>query len=348
MKDKTLDIRLIAELKKIIDSSERIAIISHTAPDGDSIASSLGLKMLLVAYGKKRIDVVVPDAYPEYLSQLIGANEILVHEEQAKETETILEEADLIFCLDFNTLSRVANLEEALRRSNAKRVLIDHHLFPADDFVLRISYPDYSATSELLCQIAIALEIEHLISKEIATAFLTGIFTDTGVLYYNASDPGLYRLVALLMEKGADKDEIIKQTFQSNSEGRVRFQGFAIYDKMQMIPEIKSAIVTMSEKEMQHFNLQPGDTDGIANMPLEIKDVQASVFLRENKGFVKLSFRSVGDFPVNKLAEQYFGGGGHKNAAGGEWYGSLSEAKDRLQEALKHFNPCNYKESTNL
>lgn len=328
-------------LRKMVEEAERIALISHTAPDGDSVGSSIGFAAMLREKGKSNISVIVPDDIPQYLYCIPGANKVIVHETHPSEAEKALAEADLVFCMDFNAPHRVAGLQSALESSSAPKVLIDHHLYPADIFTLSFSYPPLSSTSELVLRLAKAIGMESCLTQDAATALMTGILTDTGVFSYSSSDPDLYLLVADLMRAGADKDTIIRNTFQQNSEGKMRMQGYVLYEKMTLLPEMGVAYFTLSAEELVRFHNRTGDTDGLANLPLDIAGIEAVCFLREDKNQIKLSFRSTGNYPVNTLAEN-FGGGGHKNAAGGEFQGSLQEATEKLLKIWKDFNPKNY------
>lgn len=331
-------------LRRMIDQAESIALVSHTAPDGDSVGSSIGFAEILKGMGKSRISVIVPDSIPQYLYCIAEADQVIIHENYPEKAETALYEADLIFCMDFNAPHRVAGLRSALENASAPKVLVDHHLYPADIFALCFSCPLLSSTSELVLRLTKAMDMADSLSQEAATALLTGILTDTGVFSYNSSDPELYIIVADLMRAGADKDKIIQNTFQENSEGKMRMQGYVLYEKMTLLPEQGTAYFTLSAEELKRFDSRTGDTDGLANMPLDIAGIEAVCFLREDKEQIKLSFRSTGDYPVNVLAEN-FGGGGHKNAAGGEFRGSLQEATDKLLQLWRDFNPKNYRKN---
>lgn len=341
MADIKIEREQVIALYEMLERAEHIVLVSHTAPDGDSIGSSLGLAAILKKRNLGHITVVVPDAIPHYLRQIPGADTIIVHETQPSEAERVILEADLILCMDFNAPHRVASLQNTLENAPAKKVLIDHHLYPADIFALRFSYPPLSSTSELVLRLSKAMGIDDSLTQDAATAIMTGILTDTGVFSYSSSDPELFILVADLLKKGADKDRIIREIFQENSEQKMRMQGYVLYEKMILLRDIKAAYFTLTKEELDRFQTLPGDTDGLVNLPLDISGIETSCFLREDKNQIKLSFRSIGDYPVNKLAEN-FGGGGHKNAAGGEFQGKLEEATKKLLEIWNGFNPSNY------
>jgi phosphoesterase RecJ-like protein len=245
-------------------------------------------------------------------------------------------EADVICCLDFNVLSRIDEMEEIVRVSPGRKMMVDHHLYPGDFARIVISHPQISSTSELVFRLICQLGNFSDITKEAAECIYTGMMTDTGGFTYNSNDREIYLIIGELLSKGIDKDEIYRNVFNTHSEGRLRLMGYVLYEKMQVFPLFNSALITLSREEQQKFQYKKGDTEGFVNMPLSMKDICFSVFLREDteKDMIKVSLRSVGTFPCNQVAAEFFNGGGHLNASGGEFYGPMEEAVALFKQAL--------------
>ena len=327
---------LIHKTEKLINASEKIAIVVHTGPDGDAMGASLGLWHYLMTIEKEPV-VIVPDALPSFLKWMPGTECLLVYSENAETCEKILAGADLIFALDFNVLSRVGKMENALRNATAPKILVDHHLHPEDFAKVTISYPEISSTSELVFRLICRMGNFSKINLAGAECILTGMMTDTGGFSYNSNSPEIYSIVHELLKLGVDKDEIFRKVFNTFSESRLRLTGYALYEKMKVYPANKAALITLNAEELKRFDYQIGDTEGLVNMPLSIENVIFSVFMREERDKIKVSLRSVGTFPANKVAADLFNGGGHLNAAGGESYTSLEEAVRKFEEALDDY-----------
>lgn len=323
----------IAQLHKYISQYDEIVITCHVSPDGDAIGSSLGLYHLLTLMGK-RVNIVTPDMPPVSLKFLPGYKEIVIYSRYTAFGNQLLNEAQLIFCLDYNAPYRIDKMQNALLKSKATKVLIDHHLDPADFCDLVISYPSMSSTCELLFRIICRLGLLNEISRKAAECMYTGMMTDTGNFSYNSNNADLYIIVSELVKKGIDKDRIFTLGMNTSSEDRLRLQGYAIYEKMRVFPESSAALITLSKEDLSKFNYKKGDTESLVNVPLGIPTVNWVAFLREDADYIKVSCRSKGDFAVNRICEQYFNGGGHKNAAGGEFNGSLDEAVKIFEKIL--------------
>ena len=247
-------------------------------------------------------------------------------------------EAELIFAVDFNTPSRLAMLADVVVNSNARKVMIDHHLNPDEDFAdIIISHPEISSTSELIFRLICRMGHFSLINLGCAEAIYTGMMTDTGGFTYNSNHEEIYTIIYELIKIGVDKDAIYRKVYDTFSEQRMRLQGYCIYKKMKIYPEFQAALITLSRTEMEEFQYVNGDAEGFVNIPLSIKDVVFSVFMREDPDKIKISLRSHGTFPANKFAEEIFGGGGHLNAAGGESFTSMEEAVKIFEEGLTKF-----------
>ena len=325
----------VDHVEKWFERAEKIVIVSHVSPDGDAIGSSLGLYHFLTSQ-EKTVNVIVPNAFPEFLHWMPGAKEVIVYDKYKEYADKLINEADVLCCLDFNVLSRIDNMEEVVRNTPARKMMVDHHLYPGDFCRITISHPEISSTSELVFRLICQLGNFSDITKEGAECIYTGMMTDTGGFTYNSNDREVYYIISELLSKGIDKDEIYRKVFNTHSEGRLRLMGYVLYDKMQVFPEFNSALIWLDASEQKRFQYKKGDTEGFVNIPLSIKDVRFSVFLREDteKKMIKVSLRSVGTFPCNKVAAEFFNGGGHLNASGGEFYGPMEEAINLFKQAL--------------
>lgn len=323
----------IIQASKLIDKAEKILLTSHISPDGDAIGSTLGLFHMLSKLGKKAT-VMVPNRYPSFFNWMPGINNVIVMEENKSESVKIFKESDLIFCIDYNSLDRVNGMKPLIETSKAKKILIDHHLNPNINADVCISHPEISSSCELVFRFLCRMGYYPEITLESAQCIYTGMMTDTGGFTYNSNDPEIYTIIKLLLEKGVDKDDIYRKVFNTYSENRLRMLGYCL-NKMEILPDCNTAIISLTLEEQKHFNYAIGDTEGFVNIPLQIEHINKSVFLREDKDKIKLSFRSQGDVPVNIIAEK-FGGGGHKNAAGGESYTSLENTLIKLKELLQN------------
>ena len=327
---------LIKKVREAIRAKNQIVIVSHVTPDGDAIGSSLALWHYLHRLGKNA-HVIVPNGFPAFLSWMPGANEIVLYDRQRKKAERLFEEADLIFALDFNESNRVDKMENAFLSAPAPKVLIDHHLHPGDFAQIVISYPEISSTSEMVFRLICRLGHFDKVTLECAQCVLTGMMTDTGGFSYNSNHPEIYTIVAELIKLGVDKDDIYRRVFSTYSLDKLKLNAFSIYHKMKIFPEYKTAVILLTVKELEKFNYKPGDIEGIVNIPLSADGVVFSVLMREDTDKIKISFRSLGTFPANKVASDLFNGGGHLNAAGGESYTSLQASFKKLKTALPNY-----------
>lgn len=330
---RTLDKKKIAELSKIIAQCRNVVITCHIAPDGDAIGSTLALSHVLNDMGKSA-RVVTPDLLPKNLMSLPGAKDVLPYTRYEDFVATLMTDADLIFCLDYNSLKRIDRLGGLLSEAKARKVMIDHHLGPEDFPDLVISHPEEPSTSSLLFRVLCALGLLPQIDKRIATCIYAGMMTDTGNFSYNSNNAELYEIVAELVRKGVDKDKLYSQIINCSTESRLRLNGYAVSEKMRLFEEHQAALITLTREELNRFGYQKGDTESLVNVPLSIAGIRYSFFLREESNYIKVSARSKGDFPVNTVCERYFGGGGHKNAAGGEFHGTMDECVETFMSIL--------------
>ena len=315
----------IDHFAKWLDRAERMVIVTHVSPDGDAIGSSLGLWHFLNSQDKTA-NIIVPNAFPDFLKWMPGNKDILQYDRYKEFANQLIAEADVICCLDFNALSRIDAMAEAVRNSSARKILIDHHLHPEDFCSIVISHPEISSTSELIFRLICRMGYFSDITKEAAECIYTGMMTDTGGFTYNSNNREIYFIISELLSKGIDKDAIYRKVFNTYSESRLRLMGHVL-TQMKVYPEYHAALISLTGKEQKQFNYIRGDSEGFVNIPLSIKNVIFSCFLREDteKPMIKVSLRSVGKFPSNQLAAEFFGGGGHLRAAGARVHANCVE-----------------------
>jgi len=329
----------VSEFRFWMGWADRYVILTHMGPDGDAIGSSLALCHYLKSKGKQAV-VLVPDSAPDFLKWLPGADEIKVYNDDPDASENMVYKADVLCCLDFNVVGRIGRVAASFLYSKAKKFLLDHHPYPGANFDVTLSHPEASSTSELVFHLICALGDFKMMTTEMAQCIYTGIMTDTGALSYNSNNSSLFSIVSHLLEKGVDKDDIYRRVYNNYSEDRLRLQGFVLCDKMQVLRDKSIALITLTDAELRQFNYKKGDTEGFVNMPLQINGVLMSAFFREDVelGLIKLSFRSVGNVPCNRFSSDFFNGGGHVNAAGGEFRGTLDEAVERFMKGLDEWS----------
>jgi phosphoesterase RecJ-like protein len=326
----------VQQTMHLINNSNRIVITSHLSPDGDAIGSSLALYHFLKNRGKD-VRVIVPNAFPGFLKWMIGAGDIDIYEYHPKGGQYELYSADLIFSIDYNIPKRVGDMAYALEKSRAKKILIDHHPQPGDIFDVAISYPEISSTGELVFRLLLQAGRYDEITKTIAECIYCGMMTDTGGFTFNSSNPETYAIISLLLRKGVNKDEIFSKVFHNHNADRFRMLGFMLSQRMEIFPGQHAALIYLSKQDQAQFAISKGDTEGFVNYPLSIKGIIFSTFIREDDGLIKLSFRSQKSFPCNEFAADFFNGGGHLNASGGEFYGTMEEAIAIFSEGLKQY-----------
>ncbi|MBR1409851.1 MAG: bifunctional oligoribonuclease/PAP phosphatase NrnA [Prevotella sp.] len=323
-------------MNQLISDARTIVVVCHKSPDGDAIGSSLGWAEFLRQRGKD-VTVMVPDQYPDFLKWLPNTDKIVRYDKHRDKGDMLLKIADLVFCLDFNTPSRVDEMEQALTSSPAKKVLIDHHLKPDVDAQLVVSQPEASSTSELVFRIVWQMGAFAQLDKQFAVPVYCGMMTDTGGFTYNSSRPEIYFIISELLTKRIDKDRIYRNVYHNYSEDRIRLMGYVMYQKLVYMPEYHAAFYSLTKEELKRFNFIKGDAEGLVNIPQQIKGLKLSISLREDtdkKGLVWVSLRSVDDFPCNQMAEEFFNGGGHLNASGGRVDGTIEEAIEITKNAI--------------
>ena len=326
----------MAQLSHLISEANTILITCHKSPDGDAIGSCLGWAEYLRLRGKDAV-VIVPDQYPDFLLWLPNTEKIVRYDKHKEKCDMLFKIADLVFCLDYNTPSRVEDMQQALVSSPAPRILIDHHLNPDVPAVLTISHPEASSTSELIFRIVWQLGAFALMTRQFATPIYCGMMTDTGGFTFNSSNPDIYYIISELLTTHIDKDRIYRNVYHNYSEDRIRLMGYVMYEKLVYLPEYHAAFYTLTKQEQERFHFVKGDAEGLVNIPQQIKGLKLSISLREDTEkprLVWVSLRSVDDFPCNKMAEDFFNGGGHLNASGGRLNCTMEEAVEVVKRAI--------------
>ncbi|MDE5623183.1 MAG: DHH family phosphoesterase [Alistipes sp.] len=329
----------VERLRRILSQPGlRAVIVSHTNPDGDAVGSSLAWAGALRELGHEAT-CIVPNKYPYFLDWMPGIEDVVIFRTDTEgRAARAIAEADLIFCLDFNSLSRLEILSDTLAaNTSARRILIDHHLSPDEGFDLMFSYPGASSTCYIMYRLIEALFGTQVITPQMAEALYVGMMTDTGNFAFSSLTPGLFRAVATLVERGIRIPAIHNNVYNAYTEGRARLFGYAIDRKMQLIENGTVAYMSLMEHEMRRFGFQQGDSEGFVNYALTIKKMKMSAMFLAHRKFIRVSLRSRGDVDVNLFARKYFDGGGHKNAAGGKSYVSMQETIDHYVRSVREF-----------
>ncbi len=324
----------ILAFKEFLAVTRKVLIITHYKPDADALGSSLGL----AGYLKKRnhsVTVITPSDYPDFLSWMPGNSAVVIYNrEKVKEFERQINESDIIFCLDFSSLKRVNELGELVRRSPAKKVLIDHHLEP-EDFADFVQWdPTAASTAELVYSLIEESDDVGHVDNDIANCLYAGVMTDTGGFRHSNTTRKVFEIAAALVGHGADPTMVSKLIYDTNTLERMRLMGFVLYEKLNVIPEYRTAYIGLRIEDLKKFSSQTGDTEGLVNFGLSVKGVRLAVLVSERKENIKLSFRSLGDFSVNDFARKHFDGGGHKNAAGGQTNLTFDETLKKFLDLL--------------
>lgn len=321
----------------ITEAPKQVVIVSHTNPDGDAIGSSLAWAEVLEGLGHT-VTCIVPNRPPYFLSWMPRINEVVIFKQAEEQAREAIERAELLFCLDFNAISRLEILSDTIAANQtARRILIDHHLSPEEGFELLFSYPEASSTCYLVYELIVALFGTERLTRRMAELLYVGMMTDTGNFAFSHLTPELFRAVAVLLERGIVIPEIHNRVYNSYTAGRARLFGYVINRKMELIANGHVAYMSLKEHEMRRFGFQQGDSEGFVNYPLTIKKVKMSAMFIEQHNFIRISLRSRGNIDVNLFARKYFEGGGHKNAAGGKSYDSMEVTLDRYIRAVEEW-----------
>ncbi len=324
----------VIQLKYHLERYNNIVLTCHLSPDGDAVGSTLGMKHLLETMGKT-VHVITPDMVPKSLLFLPGAKDIIAYSKYTDLSNRLVNNSQLIICLDFNTPKRLDNLAPAITEAKAKKILIDHHIGDERFCDLTISYDKMSSTCELVFRAILGMGMYQQVNRKCAECLYAGMMTDTGNFTYNSNDPDIYNIVAMLLKKGINKDRIYSLAINTSSTDRLRLIGYSLSQKMEVYTDCGAALIILTKDELLQYNYKKGDTESLVNMPLQIPEVYWSVFMREDAEYVKISIRSKGEFAVNTICEKHFNGGGHKNAAGGEFYGTVEDAKAEFKKIIE-------------
>ncbi|MDB2462513.1 bifunctional oligoribonuclease/PAP phosphatase NrnA [Algibacter sp.] len=328
----------ITSLKTLLSTAKKIVVVPHKNPDGDAVGSTLGLYHYLKK-SNHQINVITPNDYPHFLKWIPGNDTILKHDTQKEACEDLINDADIIFTLDFNAFHRTGNMETVLTNSKALKIMIDHHQAPDDYATYTYSDVSMSSTCEMVYHFIDLLGDANIVDSTIATCLYVGIMTDTGSFRFRSTTSKTHAIVSKLIEKGANNNEIHNNVYDTNSYERLQLLGCALTN-LRVIPESKAAYITLSQDELQKYDYKKGDTEGVVNYGLSLDGIiLAAIFIEDrNEGIIKISLRSKGDFSVNEMSRAHFEGGGHTNAAGGKSDLSLEKTVEKFISILPSYN----------
>lgn len=317
-----------------IKEAKNIVITSHKSPDGDSIGSSLALYHFIGALGKSSV-VCHPDKAPNFLRWVEGASDIVSFEEQQDEVIQKMRDADLVFCLDYNSADRLGkDMQPLLEQASAKKIMIDHHLHPADFCEIIVSETSVCSTSQLIFELIDQSGNSELLNESIGVPIYLGIMTDTGSFRFPSVQARTHEILAALIRTGIKHFEIHEKVYDTNTVDRLQLRGYALSEKLELIENYPVALISVTEEELNRFHYQKGDTEGLVNVALSVDSIKVAAFFAEKDGAVKISFRSKGDYFVNELANDHFEGGGHKYAAGGISFDSLENTINKFKSLI--------------
>jgi phosphoesterase RecJ-like protein len=325
-------IQALCQLQEELSRPRRIIVTTHQGPDGDAMGSSLALYCFLKKKGH-HVTAVTPNDYPEFLHWLPFNSEAVNYMRQKDIAEKLIAEAEYIFHLDYSQIKRSADMTRSLSRSGAVKIMIDHHIGPDLPVKYMFSEIGTSSTCELLYGILKEWDVS-VIDFDIATCLYTGIMTDTGCFCYGSADAETFTVAAELIGYGIDRDKISGNIYDNYSEDRMKLMGYCLNEKMQVFPEYRTALISLSLQEQQRYHFEVGDSEGFVNLPLSIKGIRFTAFFLEKDDKIKISFRSKGNFSTNNFSKKHFKGGGHVNAAGGEMKKTLEETVDIFKNLL--------------
>lgn len=329
----------LARFRQLVAESENIVICCHKSPDGDALGSSLAMAEYLRHKGKKPV-VIVPDAYPDFLQWLPNTEKVVRYDKHTEESRRLLNDAELIFCLDFNDSVRLNLMQADFEAATAKRIMIDHHINPTMECEMQISRPELSSTSEIVFRIVWQMGDYDDMTKHFAIPIYVGMMTDTGGFTYNSSYPEIFFVISQLLTKRFDKDKIYRKVYNNYSSWCIRMRGYMMYQKLNVFEDEHASYFAITSEDMSRFHFIKGDAEGLVNEPLRIRGMRLSISLREDterENKIWVSLRSIDHYYCNTIAEQFFNGGGHPNAAGGNLDCSMDEAIAIVRKAIKHF-----------
>ena len=332
-----MDLQTTQAAKALLSAPQKIVLSTHRSPDGDAIGSSVAMYRVLGALGHD-VKMLVPDPLPDFLRWMADSDALVVYTENEQGVREMLDWGQVLFSLDYNAYHRMGKgLDELAASAELTRVLIDHHQQPDDVFDIAYSDTGACSTCQMVYEFWDALGELDRIDADTANALYTGIMTDTGSFRFPSTTSRTHRIIADLIDRGAENVRVHQEIFDTNSFGRLRLLGYALSEKLQVLKEYNTAVLSLSEKELMRFHYKKGDTEGFVNQALSIKGIRLAIFVKEVDGIVKLSLRSKGSFSVNKLAREHFNGGGHINAAGGASGLNMEETMRKIHEVLPQY-----------
>ncbi len=323
-------------IQEILKNSKKIVITTHQSPDGDAIGSSLALCGYLVKKGFD-VSVVVPDSFPKFLMWMIGAENVHVYDDDENVVKGLIREADLIFSLDYNDLKRVGAVGDLISKSTAYKAMIDHHLHPTDFADWICSDTSSCSTAQLIYNFIEDLNDLDLIDDQIAEGIYCGIMTDSGSFRFPSVQAKTHLIAADLINRGLNHSRIHELVHDVNTLPKLHLLGFALNEKLRVLPNVPVAVIAISWEELKQFNYKKGDTEGLVNYALSLEGIEMAAFIKGDDNKVKMSFRSKGDIAVNEFSSQNFSGGGHKNAAGGISFTSFEETVELFESKIVEF-----------
>lgn len=325
------------DIQEIIRESKNIVVTTHKSPDGDAVGSSLALSFFLQKIGKNAT-VITPDNFPDFLKWMPRINDVVIYNEQQKKVQEAINDADLVFCLDYNDLNRIGNLKDELLDNPVTKIVIDHHQEPTDFADKYFVDVNACSTAQLVYEFLEQLNELDKLDKATAECLYVGIMTDTGSFKFPSTSAKTHRIIAHLIELGVNNSKIHENVYDNYSEHRLRLMGYSLTSKLKIFKEYNTAVIGLTQKELDEYSYQTGDTEGLVNYPLSIKEIKFSILVTEKNGLVKMSFRSQGNFPANIFAKNHFNGGGHINAAGGISNCSVEETISLIESYLPKYN----------
>ncbi len=329
------DAREIETVGRLLSVPQKIVLVSHKNPDGDTIGAALAMMHYLRKKGHE-VTALVPNEFPRYYNWIPGAGEMIIFNRNARAVRAALAEGQLLFCIDFNSLDRTGNMAPDLAKFAGKKIIIDHHLDTSDEFDHYFCSTASSSTGELVYEFIESLGDKALLGVEEALALYTCIMTDTGSFSYNCNHARTYHIVAELIALGIDAANVHKLVYDTYTENRLRLLGFALSSRLLVWDELHTAVIYLTKDDLKRFGYQVGDTEGLVNNGLSMENINLAVLLTEKDNQIRMSFRSKGHFSVNQLAHEFFNGGGHKNASGGTSKTNMEDTLAKLKEVLRN------------
>ena len=316
-----------------LESAQHVALVIHKSPDGDAVGSSTAMACMLKIMGVQ-VTILAPDSVPDFLLWMVHASEIVAFDAQPDLAGYQVAQADVIVCLDFNELTRIEKLGHFVKDSTAYKIMIDHHQDPGDFADATFSFIKSNSTAELVFEFFKLAGWLKWLNSDIASSLYCGILTDTGSFKYPGVTANTHRILAELHETGINHTEIHRRIYDTNTENRLRLTGYAISEKLVVLPQFRTAYIWMTEAELKRFDYKKGDTEGLVNTALSLAEIDLAAFFSQKDGQIKMSFRSKHNLAVNRMAKEHFQGGGHINAAGGIFEGEMTDALNKFESLL--------------